>query len=157
MDQSDVSYLVTFVFLFSWLKIKEDKGHREVTSETLLPIILEVGTLGHILLTDPHVPTSKGFLLATAESFEEAESREGYGPAWRREIYLAGHPSRHSLWLKIYPVKISVSSCCRINLDSRKTLLQTTVNCWIAPTSMFLMVPMGAVVPAAVVRQSLSR
>jgi hypothetical protein len=27
-------------------------GHREVTSETLLPIILEVGTLGHILLTD---------------------------------------------------------------------------------------------------------
>ena len=28
------------------------KGHREVTSETLLPIILEVGTLGHILLTD---------------------------------------------------------------------------------------------------------
>jgi hypothetical protein len=36
------------------------KGHREVASETLLPIILEVGTLGHILLTDPHGPTSKG-------------------------------------------------------------------------------------------------
>jgi hypothetical protein len=30
----------------------ENTGHREVTSETLLPIILEVGTLGHILLTD---------------------------------------------------------------------------------------------------------
>jgi hypothetical protein len=30
----------------------ERRGHREVTSETLLPIILEVGTLGHILLTD---------------------------------------------------------------------------------------------------------
>jgi hypothetical protein len=35
------------------------KGHREVASETLLPIILEVGTLGHILLTDPHGPREK--------------------------------------------------------------------------------------------------
>ena len=40
---------VSFLFLY---EIKRKRGHREVTSETLLPIILEVGTLGHILLTD---------------------------------------------------------------------------------------------------------
>ena len=48
------------------------KGHREVASETLLPIILEVGTLGHILLTDPrsHVP-SRGLV-------REKMSSEGF-------------------------------------------------------------------------------
>jgi hypothetical protein len=35
-----------------WTLRDAARGHREVTSETLLPIILEVGTLGHILLTD---------------------------------------------------------------------------------------------------------
>ena len=45
----EVTSLTCVLFFF----FKEVKiGHREVTSETLLPIILEVGTLGHILLKD---------------------------------------------------------------------------------------------------------
>merc|ERR1711976_756419 len=52
---SSSSTSLCLLFLF----IKKKKGHREVTSETLLPIILEVGTLGHILLTDNFLPGSE--------------------------------------------------------------------------------------------------